>query len=1093
MNSAWAPSVLVSSASLTATAAAAGAQAELSPTSSKVQSNTTHAGTSRFTAASSVKTTRRGGSSNVPSRGFAVAGKSFRAAGGTNHGPCVGLLTAESIGTINTAVSVPRAGSKCLKSPPQCSAQASAGITPMRAATRRPFQADQAAKPTVRSDQHPSVNVGVSGPLPSAGAAVIDASLAGDPCSAPALAHTQASPFADGHQRRPQVQPVMVPKIPTEAPRIPNVAAVGAKSSHLQLRQPLVSCSTGHGQTCQQAPAQQRATRKPGLHRLGANPAKLPLRATLADAEISPARPGRARKFLLERLRTHLKAAAAAAAEAWADGLAQYERDAAADEPGRSSAASNRVVNQFSSAAAGTGLGGAEAACKQVSLTGQAGLGKAGLGKAGVPGLQARDGGGRTRAAHRGDEAASATSLAKQLWVAEHVLSVETQWQRKHMQHQQAASAADAIRNLRGDARMDQGTAASPKAARDDRSSDVFDLSGVYSALGSTTAGGHAAAPPHAATQRIHFLARSVMAALDGFAGSERGFPLSLPALPPGAAALLQTAAAERLQVFATAGQRVSHLALESHCLTVLDAEAAEAAIAAVAAQVPYPCNSVVPGMIKMNMARFVFWHEVKAWRFVLKEDWMSAATQLGAILHGQQLSPMEVMGILSTAYDISGLAERDIDAEVTSDHSAFQLDLWELQRQMVFGESATRKDARREMWMLNESDCEADEAGGDDGGAAGRAAPEAAAAEGGGSGGGGGEELSAAGSTACVALAPPHSALVGTVFYDEFKDTGHTIERRRSPEGHVIEELRDMHGALLAIALPEWDPIMETYVRKVHRLDNAVCAKVKTSQPWHRRPKNTEPLHSGCLSGHAGNLDSPTAAADPPVDTILQPSGRNPHAGPSGAATHHNSTAQNSSTASGSPGQPQAMGDSAAGAAFPVNRSGFAVPAGVMQEGAVLAAASEGSHGLVAGGGPGSDEDTSPVASAADCAADGPENDSGGCDQPGTELLEHTVFYLPDGAGGFIEIVDAGSEAGVCTVAPLSPDAISHMLTPGGPLPAESAPGVQLHSVDDHPGRGSQDGGRPASGIAAAGCGRSLFFTDGAPADMLHGCGTAS
>lgn len=117
------------------------------------------------------------------------------------------------------------------------------------------------------------------------------------------------------------------------------------------------------------------------------------------------------------------------------------------------------------------------------------------------------------------------------------------------------------------------------------RDSAVFDLAGVYSALG-VTAGGHAAAPPHEATQRIHFLARSVMAALDGFSGSDRGFRLSLPALPPGAAALLQTAAAQRLQVFSTAGQHVSHLALESHCLTVLDAAAAEDAVAAIAAQV---------------------------------------------------------------------------------------------------------------------------------------------------------------------------------------------------------------------------------------------------------------------------------------------------------------------------------------------------------------------------------------------------------------------------------------------------------------------------------------------------------------------------
>lgn len=57
--------------------------------------------------------------------------------------------------------------------------------------------------------------------------------------------------------------------------------------------------------------------------------------------------------------------------------------------------------------------------------------------------------------------------------------------------------------------------------------------------------------------------------------------------------------------------------------------------------QVPYPCNAVVPGMIKMNMARFVFWHESGEWRFVLKDNWMSAATKPDAVIHGQQLSPM--------------------------------------------------------------------------------------------------------------------------------------------------------------------------------------------------------------------------------------------------------------------------------------------------------------------------------------------------------------------------------------------------------------------------------------------------------------------
>lgn len=59
------------------------------------------------------------------------------------------------------------------------------------------------------------------------------------------------------------------------------------------------------------------------------------------------------------------------------------------------------------------------------------------------------------------------------------------------------------------------------------------------------------------------------------------------------------------------------------------------------ALQIPYPCNAVVPGMIKMNMARFVLWHDAKEWRFVLKENWMTAATTPDAIIQGQQLTPM--------------------------------------------------------------------------------------------------------------------------------------------------------------------------------------------------------------------------------------------------------------------------------------------------------------------------------------------------------------------------------------------------------------------------------------------------------------------
>lgn len=62
-------------------------------------------------------------------------------------------------------------------------------------------------------------------------------------------------------------------------------------------------------------------------------------------------------------------------------------------------------------------------------------------------------------------------------------------------------------------------------------------------------------------------------------------------------------------------------------------------------------------------------------------------------------------MGILSTAYDISGLAEADIDSEVCSDHSAFKLDLWQLQRQLVFGEASSSSGNRRARGMLPDDD----------------------------------------------------------------------------------------------------------------------------------------------------------------------------------------------------------------------------------------------------------------------------------------------------------------------------------------------------------------------------------------------------
>lgn len=169
---------------------------------------------------------------------------------------------------------------------------------------------------------------------------------------------------------------------------------------------------------------------------------KLITRAKLADAEISPARPGKARKFLLERLRTHLQTAAAAAAEAWAEGLAQYEYDAAASaaEP-PPQAGSQQVSNPFAAGGAGSRprpvwgdhpghLPGLSSAPDE-GEPGSAGLAPPGRPPALLPATAAgRQGQLANSAGRRGDESSVAMSLAKRLWVAEHVLSVETEWQR---------------------------------------------------------------------------------------------------------------------------------------------------------------------------------------------------------------------------------------------------------------------------------------------------------------------------------------------------------------------------------------------------------------------------------------------------------------------------------------------------------------------------------------------------------------------------------------------------------------------------------------------------------------------------------------
>lgn len=57
--------------------------------------------------------------------------------------------------------------------------------------------------------------------------------------------------------------------------------------------------------------------------------------------------------------------------------------------------------------------------------------------------------------------------------------------------------------------------------------------------------------------------------------------------------------------------------------------------------QLPYPTSAVIPGLVKMNMVRFVYWHESCQWRLVLREKWLHAATQPDSVAHGLHLSKM--------------------------------------------------------------------------------------------------------------------------------------------------------------------------------------------------------------------------------------------------------------------------------------------------------------------------------------------------------------------------------------------------------------------------------------------------------------------
>jgi hypothetical protein len=59
------------------------------------------------------------------------------------------------------------------------------------------------------------------------------------------------------------------------------------------------------------------------------------------------------------------------------------------------------------------------------------------------------------------------------------------------------------------------------------------------------------------------------------------------------------------------------------------------------ALQVPYPTSAVIAGLLKMNMVRFVYWHDSCQWRLVLREKWLHAATQPDAVAHGLHLTKM--------------------------------------------------------------------------------------------------------------------------------------------------------------------------------------------------------------------------------------------------------------------------------------------------------------------------------------------------------------------------------------------------------------------------------------------------------------------
>ena len=293
---------------------------------------------------------------------------------------------------------------------------------------------------SIRGLKHPGKHTPVSGDT-STSMASDKAAVAGQLPHASSLIHGAAV-----QSNRNMSMPNTSSSVPAPAHVSGFVGPVGSKARFQQMRS-----NADHDVRHRRAGSPVSWTAPhPGLQTPGLARGKPSSRATLADAEISPARPGKARKFLLERLRTHLQAAAAAAAEAWAEGLAQFEEhdggaavlERSGDASGRPRASpfkpavsstgraeADNMQHPFPDAVAAIGASGRNRSTMPV-LQATSGLVQAGagldqswkgssVGRAALPGPGQRD-----------DEAVAAMSLAKKLWVAEHVLSVESEWQR---------------------------------------------------------------------------------------------------------------------------------------------------------------------------------------------------------------------------------------------------------------------------------------------------------------------------------------------------------------------------------------------------------------------------------------------------------------------------------------------------------------------------------------------------------------------------------------------------------------------------------------------------------------------------------------